>query len=326
MSFWEAQKRSRRKSRLCILLFFLITFTAAFLIELAMRKSLRNTYNNQFPLMFIAFSGVTLICACYYFIRLRWIGGGAIAKTLGAKEINPATKDPKEIQLINIVDEIKIAANLPTRPKIFILDAQEINAFASGIALEKSAITVTQGALNQLTRDELQGVIAHEAGHIVNRDMQLNSQLGALLFGLTFVTTLGLHILRISSYSRQRGSKSKGVIILAALLTITIGGIAWCMSKVVQSCLSREREMLADASSVQFTRSHTGLINALRKIDHDKVKDMPVTGSPFSHLYFQKNKGVFDSLLASHPPIYKRIMAIEEMVSKNANSIASVST
>lgn len=316
MSFWQAQEQSRKKSKLCIFLFFLITITAAFLLELAMRKSFRQAYREQLPLAFIAFSGITLLFASYYFLKLRLVGGAAIAKTLGAHEVCPNTEDFNEKQLLNIVDEIRISAHLPYPPRIFILEVQEINAFAAGVLIKKSAITVTRGALERLSRDELQGVIAHEAGHISNKDMQLNSQLGALLYGLTYVTLLGLHFLRFCAYRNPGKSKPsiKASLYIIALLVIGIGGIAWCMSRVIQSCLSREREMLADASAVQFTRSHLGLVNALRKVEHDKIKDMPIAGSPFAHLYFQKNKGGFDAMLASHPPIYKRIIAIENMV------------
>jgi heat shock protein HtpX len=319
MSFWQAQEQSRKKSKLCIFLFFLITVTAGFLLELAVRKSFRHTYNEQLPIVFIAFSGITLLFASYYFLRLRFIGGAAIAKTLGAHEVRPDTDDFNEKQLLNVIDEIKISANLPFRPKVFVLEVQEINAFSAGVLIKKSAITVTRGALEKLSRDELQGVIAHEAGHIINRDMRLNSQLGALLYGLTFITLFGLRFLRFCAYKKPGKSKPsmRASLYLAALLVIGIGGIAWCMARVIQSCLSREREMLADASAVQFTRSHFGLVNALRQIEHDNIKDMPTAGTPFAHLYFQKNKSRFDAILASHPPIYKRIIAIENMVFQN---------
>ena len=173
-------------------------------------------------------------------------------------------------------------------------------------------ITITEGALNKLSRDEIQGVIAHEFGHVKNGDMLIGLRLAAMLMGFYFILYFAIRMLQFSGGRRQDG-RGQNPVFLAAMLFLIAGAFAWLFGSLLKAAVSRQREYLADASSVQFTRNPEGLANALRKIQKEELNDMPVTGMAYSHLYLDDH-GSFSSLFATHPPLQKRIDVIEGKV------------
>jgi heat shock protein HtpX len=312
MNFWEAQRRAKTKTALYLTIFILLTLVAASLAEWAMRIFAEPNYNNpEFPYVGLGFLAVTFLVAAFNYMNYLQAGGRYVAESVGAELVDPYTRNPKERQLLNIVEEISLATSLPV-PPVYILEAQEINAFAAGTALDNSAITVTRGCLNLLNRDELQGVLAHEFGHIYNRDMTIGMRVAAMIMGFFIVTYIGLRMLQISSFDRQSNEGRRGgFLILVALILLVAGSITWFFGSMLQAMVSRQREYLADASAVQYTRNPHGIANALRKIELSTVSDMPRSGQPFAHLYFNEHESFWSRLFATHPPIAARIAAIE---------------
>ena len=259
-------------------------------------------------------------------IKQAQIGGdGAkVAELLGGKPIVPGTQDLDERKLLNIVEEMSLASGVPV-PRVFILDNEDgINAFASGIRTEAAVIGVTRGAIRTLNRDELQGVVAHEFSHILNGDMRLNVRLIALNFGIMAIGYIGFQVLRFmpgsnrSSSNKKDGGNATIVILVVAVAMIVIGYIGTFFGKLLQAAVSRQREYLADASAVQFTRNPSGISNALRKIGGLHVQDRsgselasPNAGE-VSHMFFANGvAGFLDSMFATHPPLKDRIRAID---------------
>lgn len=312
MNFWEAQRRAKRKTTLYLTVFILITLIVAFFVELAMRVFAgEEAYNPPYPLLGLIFLGITFTVAAFQYFLYKEYGGSYVAESVGAVRVNPNTEDFKQQQLLNIVEEMAIAASVPV-PPVYILPSRQINAFAAGITPQNAAITVTEGTLYLLSRDELQGVVAHEFGHVYNGDMKISMRLAAMVMGFFFVLYLSLRLFQISGMTRSRDDNRKGPnpVMLAAFILLVAGAFTWFAGSILKACVSREREYLADACAVQFTRNPYGIANALRKIAKSSLDDMPKDGMSISHLYFDDRVG-FSSLFATHPPIEKRIEAIE---------------
>jgi Zn-dependent protease with chaperone function len=243
-------------------------------------------------------------------------GGEAVARMVGARPVDPSTGDLLERRLLNVVEEMALASGVPT-PRVYVLERQDtINAFAAGLHARDAVITVTHGALTRLTRDELQGVIGHEFSHILNGDMTLNIQLIGLLQGLLMLALFGRFLadmdrVRVSSDSRDRGN----VLFAVGLAIAVIGSIGVFFGRLIKAGVSRQRESLADASSLQFTRNAEGLGRALRKIgglgdgaggqiDHPHAESL-------SHMFMAPVRLNFaDGWLATHPPLEERIRRI----------------
>jgi len=272
--------------------------------------------------------------------RLGRTGGAGIAKELGGRRLNPSTRRPEERKLMNIVEEMAIASGVPV-PEVYVLDDESaINAFAAGFEVDEAAIGVTRGAIEQLDRDELQGVIAHEFSHILNGDMRLSTKLSGWIFGIVMLTLLGRGFWALirggSGGSRRSGGgiyvgggrtggsrRSSGgggggagaliiaVVIVAVLITV-IGFIGEFFARLIQAAVSRQREYLADAAAVQFTRNPEGIGNALRRIggmQHGSRVEHPQAGE-FAHAFFSKSFGGKVSFLATHPPLPRRIRRV----------------
>lgn len=313
MNFWEAQRRARSKTWLYLTLFMLLTLVVAVIVEFAMREFAGGDYDTSFPLVGSAFGAITFLTAGGQYTQFCLYGGSVVAESVGAKRVDPQTKDPAARRLLNIVEEIAVASSLPV-PPVYILDTPQINAFAAGLKKEDAAIAVTTGCLALLNRDELQGVVAHEFGHIYNGDMKISMRLAAMVMGFFFIIYIAMRILQFSNIrgqSRDRDSSRGDPIVVAALILLAAGAFTWLFGSILKAAVSREREYLADACAVQFTRNPEGIANALRKISGEQYQhDMPQEGAAFSHLYID-SRGGLNAFFATHPPIEKRIAAIE---------------
>ncbi len=248
-------------------------------------------------------------------------GGEAVAAMLGGRRLNPQSTDLAERRLLNVVEEMALASGVPV-PPVYVMDEEpSINAFAAGYAPGDAIIGVSRGSLTYLNRDELQGVMAHEFSHILNGDMRLNTRLTSVLHGIVVIALIGWILIRTVGYSRPRSSrdsKGSGGVIIAIMAAgaglLVIGGIGWLFAKIIRAAVSRQREYLADASAVQFTRNPDGIGGALKKIG-----GVPATskienehGSEISHMFFCSAAGSFASqMFATHPPLADRIRTID---------------
>lgn len=247
-------------------------------------------------------------------------GGSAVAEGLGGRVVEPTTQDLHERQLVNIVEEMAIASGVPV-PSVYVLDDEPgINAFAAGYEPSDAAIAVTRGALLSFTRDEMQGVIAHEYSHILHGDMRLNIRLIGVIYGLSLLGSTGLFLLRSSFYGagrRRRNSNGDGgVIYLLAIGAVlaAAGYIGVLAGRLIQSAVSRQREYLADAAAVQFTRNPDGLASALRKVGgYNPGTWIRSSGAEeMSHMFFAD--GIHRRMLGSfstHPPVAERIRRLD---------------
>jgi Zn-dependent protease with chaperone function len=249
-------------------------------------------------------------------LQLR-AGGAAVAQSVGAVAVDPTTSDPQLKRLINIVEEMSLASGVPM-PRLFVLESEPgINAFAAGFTPADAAITVTAGAMQQLNRDELQGVIGHEFSHILNGDMRLNIKLIGLLNGILLLALIGMRTLmwgNLAGGRRNSKDNSGAFILVIALAMMILGFVGQFFASLIKASVSRQREWLADASSVQFTRNPMGLAGALKKIaaveDGSKLRNRSAA-TEVSHMLFGEGGHSLSSMFATHPPLIERIKALE---------------
>jgi len=242
-------------------------------------------------------------------------GGGRVATDMGGTLVPADVQDPLRQRLRNVVEEMAIASGVPV-PEIYVLEEENsINAFAAGFTPSDAAIAVTRGTLELLDRNELQGVIAHEFSHILNGDMRLNIRLMGILFGIMVLGLIGRLIIRggyhtsIISSRRDRGAP---VVLILGLGLVILGGIGVFFSRIIKAGVSRQREYLADASAVQFTRQKDGIANALKKIGGYSAGSLIKSADPeeVSHMLFGTG-AKFSGLFATHPPLVQRIQALD---------------
>ena len=264
----------------------------------------------------------SIAAGCYYKIRLLSDGGPALAELLGGRCVEPNPSDLDEQRLRNVVEEMAIASGMPV-PEIYVLDNERgINSFAAGHTQSDVAIGVTRGCLKLLTRDELQGVIAHEFSHVLNGDTRLNMLLIGLAHGLFWPTIVGRVLTRGTTQAPEIGDSifdedTNPVLLPTApigVLFLIVGSVSLPFVRLLKSAICRQREWLADAAAVQFTRNPAGITGALKKIGglykHGRL-DTPHAETA-SHLYFAGLE--FDpwlTFLSTHPPVAKRILAID---------------
>jgi Zn-dependent protease with chaperone function len=260
---------------------------------------------------------VVITVASLYKISELSAGGETVALMLGGRPVNPQTTDLAERRLLNVVEEMALASGIPV-PPVFILDREPgINAFAAGHQPGNAVVAVSRGCLDYLTREELQGVMGHEFSHILNGDMRLNLRLIGIVFGILVLAVTGYYIMRSASVFSSRDSKGSSVQLAAFLLGLTLlvlGYLGVFLGKLIKSAVSRQREFLADASSVQFTRYPGGIAGALKKIgglaEGSRIRD--AHAEEISHMFFgDAFAGSLLNLLATHPPLVKRILALE---------------
>jgi Zn-dependent protease with chaperone function len=351
MNFFEHQELARRNSQRLIVLFILaviaiviaVNFAATviyhmFIVPTGMRWGAAQLPNGFYFTNTVVVLGLIFGGTWLEMNRLK-AGGSAVAKMVGAREVDTSTRDLLDRRLANVVEEMAIASGVPM-PRVFVMDNENsINAFAAGHSINDAVVAVTRGTLTRLSRDELQGVIAHEFSHILNGDMKLNLRLIGVLYGLLIVALAGRFLLEIGGRSRGGGDRSSGsaiaVVFIAGLLLWILGYIGVFFGRLIKAGVSRQREFLADASAVQFTRNPEGIGGALRKIaglsqemglgtriDHPQAESL-------SHLFLGAARPSFvRGMFATHPPLAERLQriygrAVEPLVApENAVALA----
>lgn len=311
MDFFEKQDKARRNTSKLVVYFSLavllliVTVYAVFVLVFS-----RNDLWNPLLLLWVSLGTLAVIGigSLTKTLELRR-GGSAVAEMLGGQLLNPNTTDPDERKLLNVVEEMALASGMQV-PAVYLLrNERGINAFAAGHTTNDAAIGVTQGCIQLLNRDELQGVIAHEFSHILNGDMRLNVHLIGIIFGIMCLALIGRILLYVRGSSRDRNP-----LPLVGLALILIGGIGVFFGRLIQAAVSRQREFLADSAAVQFTRNPDGLADALKKIgglaQGSKLKSTHAAEA--GHLFFGNGlTKPFAGAFATHPPLTQRIKAID---------------
>ncbi|MEE8349902.1 MAG: M48 family metallopeptidase, partial [Acidobacteriota bacterium] len=319
MDFFEYQDQARRTTRRLVVYFLLAVVVIILAVYLAILLisfySLRSASLVEFqwwnPLVFkwaVPITLAVIVIGSIYKTAMLSEGGEVVARWLGGRPLNPNTPNPEERRLLNVVEEMAIASGTPV-PSVFVLDQEEgINAFAAGFTPGDAVIGVTRGTMTRLSRDELQGVIAHEFSHILNGDMLLNLRLIGVLNGILVIALIGYAIMRGSG--RNSGSKKEGggAIVIFGLALLVIGYVGVFFGRLIKSAVSRQREFLADASAVQFTRNPDGLAEALKKIGglaHGSGIQNP-RAEEISHLFFANGLGPAKLQPSSGKPAVRR--------------------
>ena len=332
MNFFEAQDKARRNTLWLIVLFVLavaglILLTNFFLLsilvyvktkQIVVSPEMLYYYYSWKEFTIVSVGVCLLILGGSSYKALSLSGGGpTVAEMLGGRLVSHATTDLQQRQLLNVVEEMAIAAGMPI-PQVYLLSDTSINAFAAGISPANAVIGITEGTLRRLSREELQGVIAHEFSHIANGDMRLNIRLIGLLHGILLIGLIGYFLVRSLRFAgRSRSSKGGAGLLAIAALGIGLMIIGYAGSffgQWIKAIVSRQREYLADSSAVQFTRNQDGIAGALKKIGGSAVGSYISSPSApeYSHAYFVNGLNFFlQPWFATHPPLEKRIRRIE---------------
>lgn len=265
-------------------------------------------------------TGTILVVIGGSLYKISELGGGGrvIAEQLGGRRLDHGAADPVERTLLNVVDEMAIASGTPV-PPVYMMDREQgINAFAAGYSTGDAVIGVTRGCAERLNRAELQGVIAHEFSHILNGDMKLNIRLIGFIHGIMIIGLIGYFVFRSAIYSgamRRRSNKDNPMPLLAiGAALMAIGFLGTLFGNLIKASVSRQREFLADASAVQFTRFPGGITGALKKIGgFTKGSSIDNPNAPqASHMFFgQSLTSSFSSMFATHPPLRQRVSRID---------------
>jgi Zn-dependent protease with chaperone function len=329
MNFFERQAAARATSRRWVVLFAVAVFATVAAVD-AVVVVLLSTYRQheagRFHDAAVSLAGgdfrgaliltsltvlAVIAIASLYKTSVLSAGGSTVALGAGGERVLRETSDVAEKRLLNIVEEMAIASGVPM-PEVYVLQQETgINAFAAGHAPANAAIAVTRGALDTLTRNELQGVIAHEFSHLLNGDMRLNIKLMGLLFGILVIALAGRSVLRFAP--RNSGRKNGGadaVIFLTALAIMVIGYVGLFFGRLIQAAVARNRESLADASAVQFTRDPLGLRGALVKIGalESGSRLHETNADEIAHMLFAPG---MSRMFATHPPLVSRLRALD---------------
>lgn len=319
MDFFERQEKARRSTKLLVFYFVaaVVLLVAAVYAAVALiflhdnlgesdGRIITALWNPQLFLLTGAGTLAIIVMGSMTKTFQLAAGGSAVAEMLGGRLVNPNTTDYNERKLLNVVEEMAIASGIPA-PQVYVMDNESgINAFAAGRTTGDAVVAVTDGTLRLLTRDELQGVIGHEFSHVLNGDMRLNLQLIGLIFGILCLAVIG----RILIQTRGR----KNPLPLLGLALIIIGSAGVFFGRLIQAAVSRQREHLADASAVQFTRNPSGLANALKKIGglSQGSKIQSPHAEETCHLFFANGvRSSFLGLMSTHPPLEERIRELD---------------
>ncbi len=338
MNFFEHQDIARRNTRRLVVMFAIAVVLLILLTNLAVAIFLHfsqgyslysgspgglESFLQQFSIQRFAAIGLSLTLIVALVVLIRWIqlatGGKQVAEGVGGSRVLPQTRDPLEKRCLNVVEEMALAAGMPVPPVYVMNDERGINAFAAGISPADAVIAVTRGTLVQLERDELQGVIAHEFSHILNGDMRLNIRLAAMLKGITFVGDVGYFLMRGSG--RRHGvrsggdtsHKNAGQLMLLGVVFMLLGWLGGLAAGFIKAAISREKEYLADASAVQFTRSNEGIARALKVIGGYVPGTLvhAARAMEMSHIFFGQIEHNLWQIFATHPPLDDRIRRLD---------------
>ena len=318
MDFFAQQAHVRRSTRFLVLLFVLavLFIVASTDVVVVMAWVIWGHHHRLSPSVWVISSivvvGFIALCSMYRIQSLS-DGGRSVAESVGAVPVSPDTSDPQLRQLRNVIEEVAIASGLPV-PDIYLMqDEHGINAFAAGYSPSDAAICVTQGCIDQLSRDELQGVIAHEFSHVLNGDMRLNIRLMGLLFGIMVLAIIGRQMMWVGGGRSGRLGGDGGRQGLLALALLGIGYTGFFFGRLIQAGVARSRESLADASAVQFTRQTAGIAGALKKIAVlDDGSALQVGNRhEVAHMLFGEADDLYDPWYATHPPLQERIRILE---------------
>jgi Zn-dependent protease with chaperone function len=333
MDFFEQQARAHRKTKWLVVYFALavagmiaaIYFAVVLIFTgVALQHDRRNSFNQEEarqislwnPEVLLGVSLATLAIigiGSAYKISMLSAGGSAVSEMMGGRAVKQNTTDLDERKLLNVVEEMAIASGVPVPPVYVMDDENGINAFAAGHQPGDATVTVTRGCMRLLSRDELQGVIGHEFSHILNGDMRLNLRLLGIIFGILCLAIIGRGLLQTGRGGGRNSGKNP--LPLLGLALLLIGFIGVFFGRLIQAAVSRQREFLADASSVQFTRNPGGITGALKKIG-----GLGETGSRISHAHAEELSHMFFGnglsepfigLLETHPPLAQRIRVFE---------------
>lgn len=331
MNFFEQQDQARKKTGQLVTLFVIAVILIIALTTFVVASSLWGVsissnigastsiadYLDWVLLFKTALVVMTLVAGVVLYKRIQLGKGGyTIAERLGGVPVYSDTQDPDERQLLNVVEEMAIAAGMPV-PPVFVLDETTINAFAAGYSDSDAVLGITRGAMQRLTRDQLQGVIAHEFSHILHGDMRLNLNLITALSGIIFIGQSGRSLVGVMGRSRShRGNNLGGgtaFALGAGAALVLIGAIGTFFGNLIKSAVSRQREYLADASAVQYTRNPEGIAGALKVIGSGVGTGVRAhRAEEFSHMFFGDVLSVRSfNLFATHPPLEERISRID---------------
>ena len=324
MNFFESQATAKRNTGKLIFLFALAVLSLIvitnFLVMAVLSfggagmTSMAAKTGVHFDLMMFLIIGaivssIVLFGSLYKISSLS--GGGArIAEMMNGRLVVSGSADPAERRVLNIVEEMAIASGTSV-PPVYLMEESGINAFAAGYSPSDAIVAVTRGTIDTLSRDQLQGVIAHEFSHILHGDMRINIRLIGVLHGIMVLGIIGYHLLRGGAYSRR--SKDSGGIVFVGLALVIVGFVGTFFGNLIKAAVSRQREYLADASAVQFTRNPDGIGQALMQIarNHDRSYIKNPKSAEISHALFEEGQvSALSRLYATHPPLNDRILAI----------------
>src|SRR5688572_1434570 len=344
-SFFENQHLARRNTKILVLLYLLAVGGVIIAVDLVLAglyawsmewrhagpeltwaMRLRVVPKSLYGWGAFGTSLVILAVSAWHIMQLS-SGGKAVAEMVGARRITSDTREPLERRLVNVVEEMAIASGVRV-PAVYVMDGEAgINAFAAGYEAADSVVAVTRGTLESLNRDELQGVVAHEFSHILHGDMRLNIRMIGVLAGIVFIGSVGEFIMR----NVRGGSDNRGAVpvFLGGLALLLIGYIGLFFARLIKAAVSRQREFLADASSVQFTRNPDGIAGALDQIRLSTALIANRHAEDLSHMFFGQGIQVrLHGLFDTHPPVEERIARVHQrfdLASYRKTRAASVS-
>jgi Zn-dependent protease with chaperone function len=332
MDFFARQDHARRQTVKLLVLFGIsvaVIIAAVYVVAVVVTHSDHRFYGEGTGywdpglFMVVAFgTGLVIGLSSIYKVFELASGGDVVAQMMGGRLVDPQTLDPAERRLLNIVEEMSLASGVPV-PPVYVMDNEpSINAFAAGHNPNQAVVAVSRGCLEYLTRDELQGVMGHEFSHVLNGDMRLNLRLIGIVFGILSLSVIGFYVMRSAGWSsatssrdsQGRRSDNSGAFFLVGLAIFILGYLGVLLGNIIKAAISRQREFLADASSVQFTRNPAGLAGALKKIgglvEGSRIRD--AHAHEISHMFFgDAFAGSFFNLFATHPPLSERIKLLE---------------
>ena len=341
--FFSHQEQARRNTTILVVLLLtavtliiLAVYAAVtlgfFFGQLFLNQLTVNSFWDESRFVWTMAITLTLVCggSLYRSNQLRQGGGAAVAEMMGAERVPVATDNPLLRRLLNVVEEMAIASGTPV-PPVYLMQQSGINAFAAGFSSSDAVIAVTRGATELLSRDQLQAVMAHEFSHILNGDTLLKMRLMGLLYGITLISDAGILMMTARNsvaYSRSERSSHPALIVIGFMIFM-VGTIGAVFADMIKRAVSRQREFLADAAAVQFTRNPSGLAGALKTIGGYKggSRINHAASQQTSHFFFGNAVKSWENKdwWATHPPLIERVRRLEPRFSGDFEPLDSAS-